>query len=516
MENTSIKRRLVMGAIGLCALLGAGSALAQKSAMTLRMPLEDPIRTIDELHDPKPENTMLSSALYNSLVSYDSRAATFRPAIAKSWKRIDPTTIEFQLRDDLTWHDGQKITADDAVNLVNWAVHPDTKFQRKNVFSFLKAAEKTGPYTLRLVTAAPTAVDLIMLAQVIPIYPDHVFGKLEDRSAYGRNPVGSGPYKAVKVDRNTGIVAEKWKDYRLYGYDRRESNIQRLIALPINDQQTRVAQFITGNIDMVRDLSPDQARALIADPRFRLTVSDGLTVAFVQLDASGRTGRKELQDPRVRQAIHMAIDRQAIATGVLWGGGKARPLDALCVKAMIGCEYTTKPVPYDPAAARKLLAEAGYPDGFELAVFATTGRNGRTAEAVAGYLAAVGIKPSVQVMNFPTLLRFQRDGKLEAYVATFPTAISDVHVLMDRFFTPGRRDFTGDPVMNQLRDQGEATDDLAKRREIYRQALDRSNTNNYVLPLSNVPLIFTHVTDLTIAEGSLGAYGAEVYDFNWK
>ena len=111
---------------------------------------------------------------------------------------------------------------------------------------------------------------------------------------------------------------------------------------------------------------------------------------------------------------------------------------------------------------------------------------------------------------------FQRDGKLEAYVATFPTAISDVHVLMDRFFTEGRRDFTGDPIMNQLRDQGEATDDLAKRKEIYRQALDRTNQNNYVLPLSNVPLIFTHVADLTIAEGSLGAYGAEIYDFNWK
>ncbi len=515
MRQFAIGRPLA-AALALCTIAAAGPAAAQKSAMTVRVALEDPIRTIDELHDPKPENTLLSSALYNALINYDASARTFRPAIAKSWKRIDPTTIEFELRDDITWHDNQPIVADDVVNLIKWAVDPETKFQRKNVFSFIKGAEKLGTHTVRLLLEVPTAVDLIMLSQVIPVYPNHIWSKLEDKSAFGRNPVGSGPYKLSQIDRNTGFAAEKWSGYRMYGYDRTETNVRKLVAMPIPDMQTQIAQLITGNIDMVRDLTSDQARALADNPNFKLTVVEGLVTAFVQLDASGRSGRMELKDPRVRRALHMAIDRRAIATDLVWGGGKAHPIDALCLKAMVGCEYTTKPVSYDPAGAKKLLAEAGYPNGFEIEIYATTGRNGRTAEAVANYLAAIGMKTSVQVMNFATLTRFQRDGKLEAYVATFPTGIPDVHVLMDRFFTPGRRDFTEDPLLHQLREQGEATNDLAKRNEIYRQALDLVNQKDYLLPLSNVPVLFSHTAGLRLRDTSLGAYGLEVYDFNWN
>ena len=512
----SWKLRLVSAAACICLATATGPVLAQKSAMTLRVALEDPIRTVDELHDPKPENTLLSSALYNSLITYDALARTFRPAIAKSWTRVDTTTLELELRDDLTWHDGQPIVADDVVNLINWGVDPETKFQRKNVFSFLKSAEKIGPHKVRILMESPTAVDMIMLAQVIPIYPNHIWSKLEDKSAYGRNPVGSGPYKVTSIERNTGFVAEKWSGYRMYGFDRPESNVRKLVALPIPDMQTQIAQLITGNIDMVRDLTADQARALADNPNYKLTVVEGLVTAFVQLDASGRSGRMELKDPRVRRALHMAINRDAIARDLIWGGGKAHPIDALCLKTMFGCEYTTKPVPYDPAGAKKLLAEAGYPNGFEIEVYATTGRNGRTAEAVANYLSAIGMKTKVQVMNFATLTRFQRDGKLEAYVATFPTAIPDIHVLMDRFFTPGRRDFTEDSLLHQLREQGEATDDPAKRRDIYRQALDLVNQKDYLLPLSNVPVLFSHAADLTLRDTSLSAYGVDIYDINWK
>jgi peptide/nickel transport system substrate-binding protein len=508
--------RFLGAAIGLCAIAAAGPSAAQKSAMTVRIALEDPIRTVDELHDPKPENTLLSSAIYNALINYDATAQTFRPAIAKSWKRIDPTTLEFELRDDLAWHDGQPIVADDVVNLIKWGVDPETKFQRKNVYSFLKGAEKTGPHTVRVLMEVPTAVDMIMLAQVIPVYPNHIWSKLDDKSAFGRNPVGSGPYKVASIERNTGFIAEKWSGYKMYGYDRTESNVRRMVALPIPDMQTQIAQLITGNIDMVRDLTADQARALADNKNFKLTVVEGLVTAFVQLDASGRSGRTELKDPRVRRALHMAIDRKTIATDLVWGGGKAQPIDALCLKRMVGCEYTTKPVAYDPVAAKKLLAEAGYPNGFEIEIFATTGRNGRTAEAIANYLAAIGMKTSVQVMNFATLSRFQRDGKLEAYVATFPTAIPDIHVLMDRFFTPGRRDFTEDPILNRLREDGEATNDLAKRKEIYRQALDLVNQKDYLLPLSNVPVLFSHAAGLTLKDTSIGAYGLEIYDINWN
>ena len=508
-----VKGVALVAAVGLA--LG-GPATAQNSVKTLRIALQDPIRTIDEYNDSKPENSLLSSVLYSTLLWFDARAQTLRPALAKSWSRINPTTIEFELRDDIVWHDGEKMDADDIVTLISWVADDNSKYGRKNSFTFIKGAEKLSAHKVRLVMKEPTAVDLITFAQITPIYPDHVFRPLTDKADFGRNPVGTGPYRATNVDRNKGIVAEKFANHKLYGFDRRETNVAKFTALPINDAQTQVAQFITGNIDLVRDLPPDQARDLIKDKKYALTVSDGLTMAFLQLDASGRSGKKELQDARVRRALHMAVDRKTIASELIWGGGKARPLDAFCVKPMAGCQYTTKAPDYDPAAAKKLLAEAGYPNGFELVIHATGERNGRNAQAVAGYLTAIGVKSSVRVINFPTLSDLQRDGKLEAYVATYPPSIADVDQTMNRFFAKGRRDFTGDPMLNEATETGASEVDPAKRNAIYRAAFDKINTEAYALPLSNFPILFTHAADLVIRDDSLGAWGAEISDFSWK
>jgi peptide/nickel transport system substrate-binding protein len=510
----SIVKSAVLGM--LAAYILAGPAVAQTAAKTLRLALQDPIRTIDEYSDSKPENSLLSSVLYSSLLWFDARAQTVRPGLAKSWARINPTTIEFELRDDVTWHDGEKVDADDVVALIAWISDDNSKYGRKNSFTFMKSAEKLSATKVRITMKEPTAVDLITFAQITPIYPEHVFAPLADKADFGRNPVGTGPYRATSVDRNKGIFAEKFKDYRLYGFDHPETNIEKFTALPINDAQTQVAQFLTGAIDVVRDLPPDQVRDLIKDKKYALTVSDGLTMAFLQLDASGRSGKKELQDTRVRRALHMAIDRKTIASELIWGGGKARPLDAFCVKPMAGCEHATKAPDYDPAAARKLLAEAGYANGFELTIYSTGERNGRNAQAVAGYLTAVGVKTSVRVINFPTLSDLQRDGKLEAYVATYPPSIADVDQTMNRFFAKGRRDFTGDPMLNDATETGASEVDVTKRNAIYRAAFDKINTEAYALPLSNFPILFTHTADLAIRDDSLGAWGAEIFDFSWK
>ena len=498
------------------AILCAGPADAQKSTKTLRIALQDPIRTIDEYNDSKPENSLLSSVLYSSLLWFDARAGVLRPGLAKSWARINPTTVEFELRDDVSWHDGEKMDADDVVALISWVADDNSKYGRKNSFTFIKGAEKLSATKVRVTMKEPTAVDLITFAQITPIYPEHVFAPLADKADFGRNPVGTGPYRATSVDRNKGVFAEKFKNYRLYGFDHPETNVEKFTAFPINDAQTQVAQFLTDAIDVVRDLPPDQVRDLLKDKKYALTVSDGLTMAFLQLDASGRSGKKELQDPRVRRALHMAIDRKTIASELIWGGGKARPLDAFCVKPMTGCDYTTKAPDYDPAGAKKLLAEAGYANGFELTIYATGERNGRNAQAVAGYLTAVGVKTGVRIINFPTLSDLQRDGKLEAYVATYPPSISDVDQTMNRFFAKGRRDFTGDPMLNEATEVGATEVDVAKRNAIYRAAFDKINTEAYALPLSNFPILFTHTADLAIRDDSLGAWGAEIFDFSWK
>ena len=121
--------------------LVAGPALAQKSKDTLRIGFYDPISIVDATHDPKPETGFLSRAVYDNLLAYDRKSGEFKPALAKSWKRIGAKSIEFKLRDDIKFHDGSEFDADDVVYTIYWMANPKVIFRIKTRYLWINNAE---------------------------------------------------------------------------------------------------------------------------------------------------------------------------------------------------------------------------------------------------------------------------------------------------------------------------------------------------------------------------------------
>jgi peptide/nickel transport system substrate-binding protein len=512
MRRTSI----VVAAAG-AALLLSPSVHAQKSADTVRIGFNDPLSTVDPDVDPKPESNFVGKAVFDSLIYYSAEQSDFRPFLAESWKRIDDTTIEFKLRTDVKWHDGQAFDADDVVYTMNWIADPKTKYRFKDQVSFIKGAEKIDAHTVRVMSTAKTAIDLVRYAVSVRMRPQHIMSTFENFADFGRkNPVGTGMYKPVSINSNTGIVLEKNAAFAHGGPAGVSAKVGRIHVLPIPDAQTQTAQLITGNLDIALDLPKDQAEQLAKDPRFALTATQSLVFFYLNMDSAGRTKLKAFTDQRVRKAVSMAVDRDSLVKNLIPGGDQVRTIDALCFPVQQGCAWSTKPVGYDPAAAKRLLAEAGYPNGFDLELSALEGAHD-VGEAIAGQLRAIGVRTSVRRHTFGTYRKAQADNELQAFVGRYSSGgLPDTSAILEFFVGRTPRDYTHDDVLDRLGEEGALELDVEKRKQIYGKAMDRFNEMNYVLPIATNPAVFVHTSDIRIKTGSLNNFGIEASDISWK
>ena len=359
-------RTSLVAAAALMVAMTPGIAHAQKSKDTLRHLISLPVATVDNYFDPRPEVQFLEEAAYDNLLNYDGKKNDFSPLLAKSWKTVNDTTYEFILRDDVKWSDGEKFTADDVVYMFNWLIDPATKLRFKSNWDFIAKIEKTGPYSVRMTTKQPTPHALARLTAQSVIMPAHVHGKLDNKELFGAKPVGTGPYRFTQVDKNKGVIAELRSDYPQANNAKRKPTIGKLDVRAVGDMGSQVAEFITGNVDIIRDVPIDQAEDLAKDPRFAATGVDPIAITYFLLDMKGRTGNKALTDVRVRQAINYAIDVGPILK--LTGGNiiNLKQPPAMCSTEQRGCGYARPQYKHDPAMAKKLLAEAGYANGFDL------------------------------------------------------------------------------------------------------------------------------------------------------
>lgn len=505
----------VLTVLGMAAWLAASPAHADKKSDTLRIAFHDPISMVDIIHDPKPETQFMSSMVYDTLLHFNSWTREFKPLLAKSWKRIDAKTLEFSLRDDIEFHDGSAFDADDVVYTINWVADPKVRFRIKSRFLWLARAEKIDKYTVRIVTKRPSAVGLMRLAVSTPIFPSDVHGALKSKNTFGKNPVGTGPYRALQVDSNKGVVLVRNKAYKHGGDWKPAASIGRMEIRPIPDLQTQIAELITGGLDLVHNVSKDQITALTKDPRFGATYSPGLLIFYVSLDAAGRSGKKELTNPLVRKAIMHAVNREAIQKYLIPGGERVKIDDALCFRFQRGCDFSTRPPKYDPAAARKLLAEAGYPKGFPIVL--TTTLPSEIVEAVAGDLRAVGIRASVDKRTFGAYRKKQRAGKIQILVNQWASGgLADVDSTLSFFFSKGARNYTGDAELTEIVKRGTVEFDDAKRRAINKEAFDRVNRMHYIMPIAARPTAFLHTKEVRIETGALDTFGAFGYRMYWN
>jgi peptide/nickel transport system substrate-binding protein len=324
------------------AILAAGPVSAQRSADALRIAVTDWWSTLDPYQFPLDEAAVFYESVYETLLSYDARARKFVPRLAKSWARIDERTLEFELRDDVTFHNGDHFDADDVIATIAYITDPSVPLRHKDMFDWVEKAEKAekfGPYRVRIIARKPLPTDLSTISYQFNIYDSKILAKLDNKSDYGHTAVATGPYKVVSLDAEK-MVLERFDDY----YDKDGPNrapIKRVIVTPMPDRQTQIAQFITGNIDLIRNVPADTARELAQTPDTRVTPLHNGMLMYLTLDAAGRSDNKLMTDQRVRRAFMMAVDRKELARTVIPGGEVADILDGICIEGMVSCASST-------------------------------------------------------------------------------------------------------------------------------------------------------------------------------
>jgi peptide/nickel transport system substrate-binding protein len=298
---------------------------------------------------------------------------------------------------------------------------------------------------------------------------------------YAKHPIGAGPYKITKVDGTTEIDLERYEGYYA-GSPKGKAAIRKVVIHEVPDSATELAELLGGRADWVWKYSPDQFDAVGRIPTLSAIRSESMRISYVGLDASGRTGADNpLTKEKVRQAIFHAVDRATIAKQLVQGDSHA--LDTPCYPTQFGCDATVAVhYDYDPAKAKALLVEAGYPNGFDTEIVSY--ELPQWSGAIQGYLKAVGINARVTTLQVGAQIQRAQEGKTPMDEGNWGSySINDVSAILPFYFTGSASDYSRDPEVKRLVEAGGGTTDPDQRRKNYSEAIRLITQHAYWMPL---------------------------------
>ena len=334
---------------------------------------------------------VLARTIFDSLV-YADHDQNALPGLAKSWK-IAPNWkyIDFFLRDDVTFHNGDKFTAEDVKFSLETYMRKDLKFLFAPQWSRdITNIEILGPYQVRLHMRKPDPGFLGRLWWAAGMFPKKYREKVGDKG-FADKPIGTGPFKWVEYKQDS-----YWKVEAVKKHFRHTPQIKTFKMLYVPEPATRLAMLKAGEVDITNVIGPHTVEIKL-DPNLRLILNKYTQLTcLIFTDLNNPKEPSPFHDIRVREAASLAIDREGITKKVLFG--VCEPYGDFCSPITLGHDPTIKPDPYNPERAKKLLAEAGYPKGFET-VISTTPEGRYWIEAIASNFGDVGIKTKIDVME---------------------------------------------------------------------------------------------------------------------
>jgi peptide/nickel transport system substrate-binding protein len=404
-----------VGAAVLSLALGASAHAAD-----LTIGLSTPVTSLDpHFHNLTPNNS-LGRHVFETLVRQDE-SQRMQPGLAESWKSINDLEWEIKLRKGVKFHNGQNFTADDVI--ATFKRVPNVPNSPASFAFFVRPIveiKAIDPLTLRLKTDKPHPLlpnDMV----AVMILPKSVAetAKTEDFNS-GKAMIGTGPYRLVEYVAGDRVVLKRNDAY--YGQKPAWENV-RFKMIP--SAPARVAALLAGDVQMIEGVPTADIAKLSKDNRVSISSAVSNRIIYLHMD-SGREKNSPfvtttdgkpmeanpLRDPRVRKAISKMVDRDAIVSRIM--EGQAVSAGQLLPEQFFGTSKTLKPEKYDPEGAKKLLAEAGYPNGFGLTLHAPNNRyinDAQVAQAVAQYLSRNGIPTKLETM--PSNVFFSRGTKLE-------------------------------------------------------------------------------------------------------
>ena len=463
-------------------LAGASRAQAQAERDTLRVAWRDVIPNLDFYYNPQRTGLIISQQVWDTLIYRDPETFQLKPQLAVNWRLTDDTTIDFELRPNVVFQDGSKLTAEDVVYTVE-LVMADKQLAVPTNYTWIAGVEKVDELQVRLKLKRAFPAALEYIAMVLPIYPK--IYREQVGAAFSTQPIGTGPYTITEVQADRHINFVRNESY--FDGPKGKPAIKYLVIEEVADASVELGRLLSGEADWVWNVSADQLPKLAAMPMLQTATSESMRVAYLDMDAAGRTGADNpLTSIKVRQAILYALDRATMAKQFMPPG--SRVLDAPCYPTQFGCEATVATrYEYDPAKARALLTEAGYKDGFDtvLAGYLLP----PWMQALQGYLSAVGIRAKLMQLPISQVVQRGADGLNPLEGGSWGSySINDVSAFLPYFFDGGPHDYTRDPALTKLVVDAGATTDPDARRAAYGAAIRRLTDQADFAPL------FTYVT----------------------
>jgi peptide/nickel transport system substrate-binding protein len=451
--------RLRLAACAAAAMLillpGGGGAQPQGE---LRVAIPWTPENLDPTMNLSSIRAMLGVSMFDSLVGRDADNRIV-PQLAESWRLVDDTTWQLKLRRGVVFHDGEPFNAEAVRFTFQRVLDPEQKSPNRANMAEIARVDVIDDYTVNLVTRQPYAPLINRLLDFPMVPPKYTAEKGNQGMAL--KPVGTGPYRFVELVKDHRLVVEAFDRHW-----RGAPKIRRIVYKPIPEPFTRAAALRNNEVDLITTIPPSLARELERVGGLRVQRVPSSWIIYLGLNAF----KKPLSDVRVRQALNYATDVDAIVKNVLEGSG--RRLEGPLTPQMFGYDASVKGYAHDPARARKLLAEAGYPDGLEITLESPAGRyqgDKEIAEALGGQWQKAGFNPKVQVAEWGAYFkRYLGKQFQDAYLLGLGGPMQDGDELYNLVSSKGRGLYYKNERVDALFDLGRGTMDAAKRRQVYR------------------------------------------------
>jgi len=467
---------LQISMIGLLLLAGIAGAATPPNVLVVGQIAEP--KSLDPHAVTAVNDFRILMNIYDGLVQYKSGTLQVQPALAESWEISDDGLVyTFALRSGVKFHDGSDFNAEavkfnfDRMLDESHPYHNTGPFPLSFFFSAIKEVKAVDTLTVQFTLDAPFAPFLSNLAYPtgLIVSPDAVMKHGND---FGRNPVGSGPFKFAKWESNSHVIVE-----RNEGYWGGAPALEAVVFRPITDANTRVAEMLSGGIDMMVEVPPDNLQEMAKDPSFQIHEQAGPHLWFLILNAK----EGPFKDKRVRQAINYAINKEAIVDNILQGtaivaAGPTPPAFAWAYNNDL------TPYSYDPEKAKALIKEAGF-ENAELTFYVTEGGSGMLDPVAMGTsiqadLAKVGLKVKIETYEWNTFLGKVNpglEGKADmaemAWMTNDPDTLPFLALRTAAWPDKGgfNSGYYSNPEVDDLLEKARTSTDQAERAELYKK-----------------------------------------------
>lgn len=435
------------------------------------------VTSLDPHQGKETPAVAVTCQIFDTLIQVNPETGELEPQIAESWEQTDDLTYVFKIREGVKFHDGSEVTTADVKFSLDRAINSAAV---SYIVDFIESVTDNGDGTVTVKTKAPYGPALrnlsIPFAAIVPKALVEA-----DEANFILNPVGSGPYQFVEWKQGDHITMKAFDDYYAG-----KAATENLIMKVVPEAAQRTIALETGEVDMSYDLSVNDIPKVEDNPDLVANVISSLSCTYLSFNLN----KAPFDNPKVREAISIAIDRQTIVDTI--NSGVGQPADAIIAPGVFGYHSTGVPE-YNPERAKELLAEAGYPNGFSTTLMVNDSQSRiEVCQAIMAMLMDVGIEVSLETMEFGKYISSTSAGEHDIACFGWTTSSGDADYTYyslehsSQQGAPGNRSFINDPEVDKLIEDARSISDEATREELYKElAIKLAEYNN------NLPILYS-------------------------